>query len=121
MKKTLFILALLPFAFTSVGHADGLGTLMQVGKSMDEIQRVYDGETGTYNRIKGAIGKGEIKKGLTQAAVLKYGGPVVIVSEVIRKRQIWVYRPGTTDLLNKPKIRLFFDDNGALDEIAVIE
>ncbi|OGX28527.1 MAG: hypothetical protein A2879_03640 [Omnitrophica WOR_2 bacterium RIFCSPHIGHO2_01_FULL_49_10] len=121
MKKTLFILALLPFAFTAVCHADGLGTLMQVGKSMDEIQRAYDKETGTYNRVRESIGKGEIKKGLTQAALLKYGEPVVVVTEVIRKRQIWVYRPGTTDLLKKPKIRLFFDDNGALDEINVIE
>lgn len=121
MKKTLFVLVLLPFLLPSVCHADGLGSLMQVGKSMDDIQRAYDKETDTYNRVMGAIDKDEIKKGLTQAAVLKYGTPVVIVTEAIRKRQIWVYRPGTTDLLNKPKIRLFFDDNGALDEIAVIK
>lgn len=121
MKKTLFILVLLPFAFTAVCHADGLGTLMQVGKSMDEIERTYGNETEAYNRIKKAIDKGEIRKGLTQAALLKYGEPVVVVTEAIGKRQIWVYRPGTTDLLKKPKIRLFFDDNGVLDEIKVIE
>ena len=121
MKKTLFVLVLLPFLLPSACHADGLGTLMQVGKSMDDVQRAYDKETDTYNRVREAIDKDEIKKGLTQAAVLKYGEPVVIVTEAIRKRQIWVYRPGTTDLLKKPKIRLFFDDNGALDEIAVIK
>jgi len=121
MKRALFILAALSFIFPAGCYADGLGSLMQVGKSMDEIQRDYDQETGTYNRLKEAVGNGEIKKGLTQAAILKYGGPVAVVSEVIRKRQIWVYRPGTTDLLNKPKIRLFFDDKGVLDEIAVIE
>ena len=121
MKKTLFILALFPFAFTAVCHADGLGTLMQVGKSMDEIQRAYDKETDTYNRVRGSIGNGEIKKGLTQSALLKYGEPVVIVTEVIGKRQIWVYRPGTTDLLKKPKIRLFFNEDGTLDEIKTIE
>lgn len=121
MKITLFILAVLLFLLPYACRADGLGTLMQVGKSMDEIQRAYDKETDTYNRVKEAVSSGEIKKGMTQSAALKYGAPVVIVSEVIRKRQVWVYRPGTTDLLNKPKIRLFFDDNGALDEIAVIE
>src|SRR3989344_4909298 len=121
MKKTLFILALLPFAFTAVCHADGLGTLMQVGKSMDEKQRAYDKETGTYNREREPTGRGQKKKARTRPALLKYGEPVVVVTEVIRKRQIWVYRPGTTDLLKKPKIRLFFDDNGALDEIKVIE
>ncbi len=121
MKRALLILTALAFIFPAGCYADGLGSLMQVGKSMDQIQRDYDKETDTYNRIKEAVGKGEIKEGLKQAAVLKYGGPVVIVSEVIRKGQVWVYRPGTTDLLNKPKIRLFFNDNGALDEIAVIE
>lgn len=122
MKRALFILAALSFLLPAGCYADGgLGSLIQVGKSMDQIQRDYERETGTYNRIKEAVGSGEIKKGMTQSAVLKYGGPVVIVSEVIRKRQIWVYRPGTTDLLKKPKIRLFFDDNGALDEIVVIE
>ena len=102
-------------------RADGIGTLMQVGKSMDEIQRDYDKETATYNRVKEAVAKGEIKKGLKQAAVLKYGEPVAIVTEPVSKRQIWVYRPGTTDLLNKPKIRLFFDDSGAIDQITVLE
>ena len=121
MKKYIFLLTLAIILAPFVCRADGIGTLMQVGKSMDEIQRDYDKETATYDMVKEAIGKGEIRKGLKQAAVLKYGEPVSIVTEVMRKRQIWVYRPGTTDLLNKPKIRLFFDDSGALDEITVLE
>jgi len=121
MKKTLFVLALLPFVFPAVCRADGLGTLMQVGKSMDEIQRVYDKETAVYDRVKKAIDKGEIKKGLCQAAVLKYGEPVAVVTDAVKNRQIWVYGPGTTDLLKKPKIRLSFDEDGALDEIKVLE
>ena len=102
-------------------RANGIGTLMQVGGSMDEIQRDYDKETAVYGRVKEAIAKGDIKKGIKQAAVLKYGKPVAIVSEAASTRQIWVYRPGTTDLLNKPKIRFFFDDTGALDRITVLE
>ena len=121
MKKHILILSLAVFLAPLPCRAEGVGTLMQVGKSMDEIQRDYDKETATYGRIKEAIGNGGIKKGIKQDAVLKYGEPVVRVTEAVNKRHIWVYRPGTTDLLNKPKIRLFFDDSGALDQITVLE
>jgi hypothetical protein len=121
MKKYIFLLILTVLLAPFTCRAAGLETLMQVGKSMDEIQRDYNKETATYNRVKEAIVKGEIRKGLKQAAVLKYGEPVAIVTEAVRKRQIWVYRPGTTDLLKKPKVRLFFDDSGALDQITVLE
>ncbi|MDD4879869.1 MAG: hypothetical protein PHR22_05410 [Candidatus Omnitrophica bacterium] len=121
MKKYIYLLALAMVLAPSTCRADGLGTLMRVGKSMDEIQRDYDRETAAYSRVKEAIGNGGIKKGVKQAAVLKYGEPVVVVTEAMRKRQVWVYRPGTTDLLNKPKIRLFFDDSGVLDQITVVE
>ena len=121
MKKHLILLSLVIFLAPLPCRADGIGTLMQVGKSMDEIQRDYDKDTAAYNSVKEAIGKGGIKKGLKQAAVLKYGEPVAVVTEAVNKRQIWVYRPGTTDLLNKPKIRLFFDDSGTLDQVTVLE
>ncbi|MFA5339447.1 MAG: hypothetical protein WC317_04780 [Candidatus Omnitrophota bacterium] len=121
MKKYIYLLALAIILAPFTSAADGIGTLMQVGKSMDDIQRDYDKETAVYGLVKEAVTKGEIKKGVKQAAVLKYGEPVAIVTEAASKRQIWVYRPGTTDLLNKPKIRLFFDDSGALDRITVIE
>lgn len=121
MREPVFVLVLLAALSASACHAEGLGTLIQVGKSMDEVQRDYDRDTATYGRVKTAIEKGEIKKGLTQATLLKYGEPVAIVTEAGKNRRIWVYRPGTTDLLNKPKIRLFFDGSGTLDEIAVLE
>ncbi len=121
MRKLVSVLVLVIVVLPIECHANALGALIQVGKSMDAIQRDYDRDTATYGRIKTAIDKGEIKEGLTQATVLKFGGPVVIVTETIGKRQVWVYRPGTTDLLKKPKIRLFFDENGTLDEIKVLE
>jgi len=121
MKKYIYLLALAIVLSPFACSADGIGTLMQVGKSMDEIQRDYDKETAAYGRVKEAVATGGIKKGVKQAAVLKYGAPVVIMTEAAGKRQVWVYRPGTTDLLNKPKIRLFFDDSGALDQITVVE
>ena len=121
MNKYIFLLTFAILLWLIPCRADGIGTLMQVGKSMDEIQRDYDKETATYNSVKEAVGKGEIKKGLKQDAVLKYGEPVAVVTEAVNKRQIWVYRPGTTDLLNKPKIRLFFDDSGTLDQVTVLE
>ena len=121
MKRHIFLLTLAILLAQFPCHAGGIGTLMQVGKSMDEIQRVYDEETATYNKVKEAIDKGEISKGVAQDSVTKYGEPAAIVAESIRNRQIWVYRPGTTDLLNKPKIRLFFGENNVLDEIRVSE
>ena len=122
MRRTiLFLSAILALAFAPACRGDGLGTLIQVGRSMDEIQRDYEKDTATYNRVKDAIGKGSIKKGLAQSEALKCGMPIAIVTESATKRQVWVYRPGTTDLLNKPKIRLFFDEKGAIDEISVLE
>lgn len=121
MRIPCFVLAALTAAFPIACHAGGLGTLIQAGKSMDEIQRTYDKETAVYYKIKEALEKGGIKNGMTQADVRKYGEPVAIVSETAGKRHIWVYRPGTTDLLKKPKIRLFFDGNGALEDTAVLE
>lgn len=121
MRRYIIILVLMIFLQPVSGCAEGVGTLIQVGKSMDQIQRSYDKQTAAYDRVKEAIDKGEIKKDVTQEAVLKIGEPVVVVSEVLSKRQVWVYSPGTTDLLNKPKIRLFFDKDGTLDEVSVLE
>jgi hypothetical protein len=121
MGYKILVLVLLCAVLPAACYADGLGTIMQVGKSMDDIQRAYDKETATYNRMKEAVGKGVIKKGTPQAAVLKTGEPVVIATEAMGMRQVWVYRPGTTDLLNKPKIRIFFDDNRMVDEISIKE
>ena len=60
--------------------AEGLGTLIELGKSQAEMQKQWAQETKTFEAVKRAIETGAIKKGMDKAIVLaKYGEPVVMV------------------------------------------
>jgi len=119
IKMAVFITSLV---FTGSGflYADGLDSLIEVGRSQSEIAKAYAEETRAYESVKRAIeGKG-IVKGMAKKAILdKYGEPVVMVGEYGTDREKWIYKPKTSDFSKGPKISLLFTKDGILDEISV--
>lgn len=121
MKKAAVILfSLLIFPAVSC-YADGLGTLIQAGKSMDDAQRQFAQETAAFEKVKAALEGCAIKKGLPQGDIIKqYGHPQVAIQDAKSKREKWVYKPGSSTYFEGIKIYLFFDSEGLLDEMQVI-
>ena len=104
-----------------LSYADGLDTLIEVGRGQAEIQRAYYEETRQYEGVKRAIDRGDIKKGQTKKEIRgEYGGPVVEFYDIITKRDEWIYKPAKSDFFGSGiKACLYFDKEGLLDEIAI--
>ncbi len=121
MKKAAVILfSLLVFPAVSC-YADGLGTLIQAGKSMDDAERGFAQETAVFNKVKAGVDSGAIKNGLSQSEIIKqYGSPQVAVRDAKSRREKWVYKPGSSTYFEGIKIYLFFNNEGLLDETQVI-
>ncbi|MDD5681136.1 MAG: hypothetical protein PHI59_07835, partial [Candidatus Omnitrophica bacterium] len=74
--------------------AEGLGTLIELGRSQAEMQKQYAQETKAFEAVKRAIEAGAIKKGMDKASIIaKYGEPVVVVDDLDGKRKDWIYKP----------------------------
>lgn len=117
---TVFCIILLASAFNC--FAEGLGTLIELGKSQAEMQKQYARETKTFEVVKKAIGSGDIKKGMDKASVrAKYGEPVVTVEDSDGKREDWIYKPAESSFFEGIRATLFFTDEGILDEAKLEE
>jgi hypothetical protein len=103
-------------AFTA--GAEGIDSLVEVGKSMADINAAMDRETKAFEIVKAAIDRGDIKKGLSKAEIRKqYGEPVIANDDFATKREKWVYKPAGSTFFEGIRIYLFFDDKGILDEV----
>lgn len=122
MKNAVFMV-LIFFMFLSQGaFADGLRNLIEVAKSQADMQRVYEEETYAYRQVKKAVESGKIEKGRSEADILsRYGKPVVSQKDLDGVRDKWIYKPATSSFFSGPKICLFFDQTGIIDEIKIIE
>ena len=113
---TIFILL-----FTSNCFAEGLGTLIEVAKDQDEIQKVLAEETKNFENVKKGIESGSIKKGMpTDQIKRQYGAPVVIVSDKKTNAERWVYKPAGADYFKGTKIYLVFDETGILQDTQIV-
>lgn len=122
MKKLPFLLAMAVLSCTPLCHADGIGTLMQVGSSMDDAEKTLAKETAQYEKVKAGFEGGEINKGLAKDAVIKkYGPPQVAFKDSLTKRDKWVYKPGSSNYFEGEKIYIFFDGQGLIDEAQLIK
>ncbi|MFH1594577.1 MAG: hypothetical protein ABID09_07780 [Candidatus Omnitrophota bacterium] len=122
MERTYKTLAVYLFAllFTHTCFAEGLSTLIEVGKSQDGMEMQLNDETKTFDAVKEAIEKGAITKGLTQESILNnYGKPVVVLAED-GNREKWIYKPGWASHFEGVKIYLFFDPQKKLDGIKML-
>lgn len=103
-------------------HADGLGTLIEVGKSQAEIQKEYAEETKAFERIKNGIESGAITKGQTKKSIKeKYGQPVVAIEDPDGKRKDWIYKPASSSFFKGIRAILIFTEEGLLDDFQLEE
>ena len=102
--------------------AEGLGTLIELGRSQAEMNKQYDQETKAFEAVKKAIETGAIKKGIDKASVLaKYGEPIVVVEDLDGKRIDWIYKPAESSFFKGIRATLVFTAEGVLDEAKVGE
>ena len=117
---TISCIILLSSAFNCC--AEGLGTLIELGKSQAEMQKQYARETKAFEAVKRAIEAGMVKKGMNKAMVLaKYGEPVVMVDDLDGKREDWIYKPAESSFFKGIRATLFFTAEGVLDEAKLEE
>jgi hypothetical protein len=115
-----FFIILLSSAFNC--GAEGLGTLIELGKSQAEMQKQYTRETKAFEIVKTAIKSGTIKKGMDKASIMaKYGEPVVMVDDPDGKRKDWIYKPAESSFFKGIRATLFFTSEGVLDEAKIEE
>jgi hypothetical protein len=121
MRYAVVIAAIL-FMQVSCCCAEGLSTLIEVGKGQAEIQKAFAEETRIFNGVKKAVQSSAIKNGQTNSEILsKYGEPVVSVRDYDTDREKWIYKPAKSSFSEGERIYLFFDKNGVLVEVKVIE
>lgn len=122
MKKIIVLSCVISLAAAFCCFAEGLGTLIELGKSQAEIQKQYKEETKAFEVVKKAITSGAIKKGQDKASVLaKYGKPVVIVNDLDGKHEDWIYKPADSSFFKGIRATLFFTVEGVLDEAKLEE
>jgi hypothetical protein len=122
MRKIAFIAAVIVIASSALIRAEGIDSLVEVGKSMADINAGFDQETKVFNRVKAAVDSGAIKKGLSKSSIrTQYGEPVIINDDSATKREKWAYKPATSSFFEGIRIYLFFDDKDALDEIKTLK
>lgn len=117
MIRTVFSAICLTIAavlLTSNAYAD-LKTLMELGKSQGEIAKALQGETKAYNKVKEAIGSGELKEGEPAEGILtRFGEPVIEIYDRKRDAVKWLYMPATSTHFEGEKLYLFMDNDGRL-------
>lgn len=118
MRKTITALALILCLAALPAGADGIGTLVQVGKSMADAKKTLDAEDQNFQGVKRALDSGALTKGQAKSTIRSYyGEPVVMNEDPLTGRERWVYKAADASFFEGPRIYLFFDQNGNLDEI----
>lgn len=122
MQKITAIACIISLSLVFNCRAEGLGTLIALGKSQANMQKQYARETKAFEAVKRAIETDVIKKGMDKASVLaKYGEPVVMVDDPDGKREDWIYKPAESSFFKGIRATLFFTAEGVLDEAKIEE
>jgi hypothetical protein len=118
MRNILYLAAGAIIACSSPAGGEGLDSLVDLGRSMADINAAMNKETKAFKAVKAAVDSGYIKNGLSQAEIRsRYGEPVIANEDPVTKREKWAYKPAESTFLKGIRIYLFFDDQGILDEI----
>ncbi|RKY27647.1 MAG: hypothetical protein DRP61_03705 [Candidatus Omnitrophota bacterium] len=113
--KLRFLGVILLISFTGCVSLSSLKPLIELGKSDKLKEKTLKEETENFLKIKEAIEKGELKKGLSKEEFLKdYPPPVVVIPEGNLER--WVYKRGESSWFSSDKIYLFFDSEYILED-----
>jgi len=119
MKKIIVMFFIL--SFSTYAFAEGLQTLIKVGKDMAEMSKALDDETKNFENVRRAIDKGILKPGKPKSSIRQeYGAPVVEFPKEAHSKETWVYKPASSSFFEGIKIYLIFDDNGNLEETKIV-
>ena len=122
MKKIAIVSCFIMLLFAINCHAEGLGTLIELGRSQAEMQKQYADETRAFKVVKKAIEAGALKNGMDKRSIIaQYGEPVVIVDDQDGKREAWIYKPAESSFFEGARATLFFTAGGLLDEAKIEE
>lgn len=122
MRNVLIISYLMLLALASDCRADGLDSLIELGRAQAEMQKQCEGETRAFEKVKKVIGLNAIAKGQTKGAIkTKYGEPVVTVKDLDGKREDWIYKPAASSFFKGIRATLVFTEEGLLDEARLEE
>lgn len=122
MQKIVTISCIILLSFVFNCCAEGLGTLIELGRSQAEMQKQYTQETKAFEAVKRAIEAGVVKKGMDKTVVLaKYGKPIVVVDDLDGKREDWIYKPAESSFFKGIRATLFFTAEGMLDDAKLEE
>lgn len=116
---TIIMLSMISLS-SRTSHAEGLSTLIEMGKSQKEMEKTANKETKRFQAVKKAVNNAKIKKGQSQDSIRKkFGEPVIIIAGK-NSQEKWVYKPGYATFFDKNKIYLSFDADKKLSGIKVI-
>jgi hypothetical protein len=122
MKKIITVFCITLLLLTSSCWAEGLSTLIELGRSQAEMRKQYDKETKAFEAVKKAIESGGVKNGMDKDSILaEYGEPVAIVDDLDGKREDWIYKPAESSFFKGIRATLFFTAEGVLDEAKIEE
>lgn len=122
MRNIALIAAVIVIVSPAQIWAGGIDSLIEVGRSMADINAAMEEETKAFNRVKKAVDSGAIKKGLSKSEIKsQYGEPVIENDDSATRREKWVYKPATSTFFKGIRIELLFDNAGALDEIRTLK
>lgn len=113
---------MLSFLVASGTCEAGLGELRAIAAAQTDAQNTYKEETRAFERVKAAIGRGDIKKGMEKKEFKnRYGEPVVNTVDSETGREKWIYKPAKSSFFEGVKVYIYFDRDNKLDEIKVVE
>jgi hypothetical protein len=116
VRNIRLIIFLSILSFSGLAFAEGLKTLIEVGKNMAEAEKVSAQETKNFGKIKSAIKSGALKSGLPRDKISKdYGDPVVRFDKDDKMNETWIYKPAASSYFEGEKIYLVFDIEGKLE------
>jgi hypothetical protein len=122
MARTIIVLCFIASVFVLECAAEGLDTLIDLGRSQAQIQDQYREETRAFEKVKKGIEEGAIVKGQTRDSIRsKYGEPIVAAKDLDGKREDWVYKPASSSFFDGIRATLIFTEEGLLDEIRLGE
>jgi hypothetical protein len=117
-RRVLIAISIVAVSCAANLQAEGIGTLVEAGKSMDSAKRELSEETASYERVRSAIESGALQIGQSARGIeAQYGKPVVRNEDFSTKGERWVYKPARSSFFEGARIYLYFDGKGSLAEI----
>jgi len=120
MKKAIITLSIL--LFSGCAFAEGLDTLIELGRGQAEIVKEAREENRSFEAVRQAVENESIQKGQSKDRIRsRYGAPVIELPRDKTRGETWVYKPGSASFFDGAKIYLIFGDDGSISGIKVVE